>query len=134
MASTTFPLRNLRRLRSALLGGRPGRYRTSEVRALLSPRAEGDTDRRRAVLATAAIPSSWAGYLREEEIAELGRVAWRLPTVVFWYQAGASVEEIGGRLGGFGGEWRARRALQLAARCIARRLNDRGLPAVRGAV
>jgi hypothetical protein len=43
------------------------------------------------------------------------------------------VEGIGQRIGLFGGAGRAQRALEVAARCIAKRLNERGVPAVRAA-
>jgi hypothetical protein len=127
------PLPRLRQLRSALSGRRASRYTATEVRALLDPQAGEVTERRRSVLATAAVPSGWTGYLRERDAAELGRVAERLPTILFWHRAGHSTEEIGRRIGLLGGPGRAERALQVAAGCIAARLNDRGLPAARGA-
>jgi hypothetical protein len=130
---TSSPLARLRQLCPALPGRGPGRYTPAEVLALLSPEANGPAERRRAVLATAAVPSGWTGNLRDRDTWELGRLADRLPTVVFWHRAGLSLEEIGQRISLFGGPWRARRALEIAAGCIATRLNEGGLTAVRGA-
>lgn len=129
--SPSLPL--LRRLGFGRSDGPAPRYTAREVRALLGPAAVVD-DRGQAVLATAAVPSSWAEYLPDDEAWRLGRAAARLPTIVFWYRSGLSLEAIGRRLGVFAGPWLAERALEAAAGCIAERLNDRGTPAVRGAV
>jgi hypothetical protein len=128
------PLPRLRRLRSALSDLRTSRYTATEVRALLDPRADRVTARGTAVLAAAAVPSSWTAYVGQGEAAELGHAAVRLPTILFWHRAGHSADEIGRRLGLFGGPHRAERALEVAAGCIAARLNDHGQAAVRGIV
>ena len=125
-------LPRLRQMCSALLGGRSARYTGSDVRALLGPDAAGPDERRRVVLAAAAVPSAWLGYLGEREVRALGRLAGRLPTIVFLHASGASSEEILRRVGGWG-TWGVERALDTAARCIAARLNDRRVPSVEGA-
>lgn len=126
------PLPRLRQACSSLLGGRSARYTGSDVRVLLDPDAAESDERRRVVLATAAVPSAWLEYLGEREARELGRLAGRLPTIVFLHASGDSLEEIVRRVGGWS-TWGVERALDVAARCIAARLNDRGLPTVRGA-
>ena len=127
------PLARLRQLRPTPPGRRAPRYTAAEVLALLGPEPIGPADRRQAVLATAAVPSSWTGNITGRDAWELGRVADRLPTILFWHRGGLSPDEIGRRIGLFGGPWRARRALEIAAACIAARLNDRALGPVRGA-
>ena len=126
------PLPRLRQACSALLGGHSARYTGSDVRALLDPDAAEPDERRRAVLAAAAVPSAWLDELGEREVRELGHLAERLPTIVFLHASGASSEEILRRVGGWG-TWGVERALDTAARCIAARLNDRGSSAARGA-
>ena len=123
----------LRRLQSTLPGRGAPRYTAEQVLALLGAEPADSDDRQRAVVATAAVPSAWTGYLSEADARELGRDAGRLPTILFWHRGGLSPEEIGRRLGLFGGTWRATRALEVAAGCIAARLNDRDVPPVRGA-
>ena len=127
------PLPRLRRLRSTLSTDRTSRYTAAEVRSLLDPQVDGVTARGAAVLAAAAVPSGWTAYLGQGEAAELGQAAGRLPTILFWHRAGHSADEIGPRLGLFGGSRRAERALEVVAGCIAARLNDHGQAAVRGA-
>ena len=125
-------LLRLRQTPSSLLGRRSGRYTASEVDRLLGPNLPESDERRRAVLATAAMPSAWLDELGEREARELGRLAGRLPTIVFLYASGASLEEILRRVGGWS-TWGVEQALDTAARCIAARLNDRGPPAAWGA-
>jgi hypothetical protein len=125
-------LPRLRQVCSAVLGGRSGRYTGRDVRALLHPDAAESDEHRRAVLATAAVPSAWLDYLGEREARELGRLAGRLPTMVSLHASGASSDEILRRVGGWS-TWSVERALDAAARCIASRLNDRGSPTLRGA-
>jgi hypothetical protein len=116
-----------------------GRYTPAEVAVLLNRSAgcrEADVDpaRERAILACAIQPSEWACRLDSGTEWRLGlRLYYRLPTIVSWYLAGLSPDEIGARISMFGGPASALRALDAASRCIARRLNDRGLPPVRGA-
>ena len=125
-------LSRLRQTRFALLGRQGGRYTAGEVRRLLSPNAPESDGRRGAVLAAAAVPGVWLDHLGERKARELGRLAGRLPTIVFLYASGASLEEILGRVGGWS-TWSVERALDAAAACIAAGLNDRGSPAARGA-
>ena len=125
-------LLRLRQTRSALLGRRADRYTATEVARLLGPNGPESDERRRAVLATAAVPSAWLDELGEREAQELGRLAGRLPTIVFLYASGASLEEILRHVGGWS-TWGVERALDAAARCIAARLNDLGPSAVQGA-
>lgn len=122
-------LPRLRRACSALLDGRSGGYTQSDVRALLEPAAAEPDERRRAVLAAAAVPGAWLDHLGEREGRELGRLADRLPTIVFLHASGASSDEILRRVGGWG-TWSVERALDVAAHCIAARLNGRRGPAL----
>lgn len=116
-----------------------GRYTSAEVAAMLNRSACGccgpiEPDRQRAILACATQPSEWVGRLDHGMEWRLGlRLYYRLPTIVSWYLAGYSPDEIGRRISMFGGSASALRALEAAARCIANRLNDRRLPPVRGA-
>src|SRR3954453_15245075 len=116
-----------------------GRYTSAEVVAMLN-RSECaccgwiEPARQRTILACATQPSEWWGRLDHGTEWRLGlRLYSPLPTIVAWYLAGQSPEEIGCRISVFGGSASALRALEAAARCIANRLNDRRLPPVRGA-
>jgi hypothetical protein len=122
-----------------LLNRAVGRYTPAEVAVLLN-RSAGccgvhvDPARAKAILACAVQPSEWAGRLDSGTEWRLGlRLYYRLPTIVSWYLAGLSPDEIGARISMFGGPASALRALDAASRCIAARLNDRALPPVRGA-
>jgi hypothetical protein len=116
-----------------------GRYTPTEVALLLNRsagcwRGQVDPARAQTILACATQPSEWAGRLDSGTEWKLGlRLYYRLPTIVAWYLAGLSPDEIGDRISMFGGPASALRALDAASRCIARRLNDRGLPPIRGA-
>jgi hypothetical protein len=116
-----------------------GWYTAAEVAALLNRSdcrcgAWIDPSRQRAILACATQPSEWWGRLDHGTEWRLGlRLYYRLPTIVSWYLAGLTPEEVGARISMFGGSASALRALEAAARCIASRLNDRRLPPVRGA-
>lgn len=115
-----------------------GLYTAAEVSALLNrsaePPADFDAARARAILACATQPSEWWGRLDHGTEWRLGlRLSYRLPTIVSWYLAGLSPDEVGARISVFGGAASALRALDAASRCIASRLNDRHLPPVRGA-
>src|SRR4051812_26945824 len=116
-----------------------GRYTPAEVAAMLN-RSECrccswiEPARQQAILACATQPSEWFDRLDHGTEWRLGlRLYYRLPTIVSWYLAGQSPDEIGRRISMFGGPASALRALDAASRCIARRLNDRGLPPIRGA-
>ena len=116
-----------------------GWYTPAEVAALLN-RSDCRCaswiapSRQQAILACATQPSEWWGRLDHGTEWRLGlRLYYRLPTIVSWYLAGLTPEEVGERISMFGGSASALRALEAAARCIASRLNDRRLPPVRGA-
>ena len=116
-----------------------GWYTPDEVATMLNRSSCGCTpstasSRERAILACATQPSEWWGRLDHGTEWRLGlRLYYRLPTIVSWYLAGLTPEEVGERISMFGGSASALRALEAAARCIASRLNDRRLPPVRGA-
>ena len=116
-----------------------GWYTPDEVAALLNRSSCScppaiDASRQRAILACATQPSEWVGRLDHGTEWRLGlRLHYRLPTIVSWYLAGLTPDEVGARISMFGGSASALRALEAAARCIASRLNDRRLPPVRGA-
>ena len=121
MLSARAALRSLAR-RAPPPGTRGGRYSQEEVRRLLDPRSSVVEERRRAAVEAAGLPGSWLAYLREAESRRIGRLASRLPTIVYLYTSGASLEEIQGRLGGWS-TWSAEQALEAACACIAERLN-----------
>lgn len=83
-----------------------------------------DDPRTAAVHAAAAQISVWSSLLSQRMALDLGRAANRLPTVVYWYQQGVSLGEIGRRLSPLGSDWDANRALDAAALLIARSLNQ----------
>ncbi len=101
---------------------RSAAFSAEEVKARLhdDPRAEPRTA---VVHAAAREVSGWTDLLSRSDEFVLGRTASRLPTVIFWYQRGLSTEEIGQRLGPFGGSWDGERALAVASRLIATHLN-----------
>lgn len=112
-----------------------GRYSSVEVGAVLRGHRRATTaERARAILACATQPSEWMWRLDGGTEWRLGlRLYYRLPTIVAWYLAGLSPEEVAARISMFGGTASALRALEAASRCIASRLNDGTLPPVRGA-
>jgi hypothetical protein len=63
-------------------------------------------------------------------MAELGRAANRLPSVMMWYCQGVALDEIGRRLFRFGGSSEAERAVTAAAVLIAESLNRPELDAI----
>src|SRR5215210_2806471 len=101
-----------------------GLFTAAEVAALLN-RSAGcphgvEPARRRAILACATQPSEWSGRLDHGTEWRLGlRLYYRLPTIVSWYLAGLTPDEVGSRISMFGGSASALRALDAAARCIA---------------
>ena len=112
-----------------------GRYSAAEVSAVLRGQQRATSRARgRAILACATQPSEWMWRLDRRTEWRLGlRLYYRLPTIVAWYLAGLTPEEVAARISMFGGTASALRALEAAARCIASRLNDGALPPVRGA-
>ena len=112
-----------------------GRYSSAEVAAVLRGHpGAASSERARAILACATQPSEWMWRLDGGTEWRLGlRLYYRLPTIVAWYLAGLTPEEVAARISMFGGTASALRALDAAARCIASRLNDGTLPPVRGA-
>ena len=123
-----------------VLGGSTRRpYTADEVLAQLTPgdpaatEAANEPSRAQAIRACAAQPSEWLGRLDPGAASSLGRLTDRLPTIVWWYASGRSLDDLGERLCAFAGGLQARRALGVAARCIAARLKDRTAPAVSGA-
>jgi hypothetical protein len=126
---TSSPLLRVRQACAALLDQRADRYTAGEVSHLLHPDARGSDRRRQAVLEAAAVPSAWLAHLDRREACELGRLAERLPTIVFLHASGSSPEQIAQRVGGWGA-WGVERALDVAARCIAERLNRRPGPSL----
>ena len=111
-----------------------GRYSAAEVAAVLrGHRCATTSERGRAILACATQPSEWMWRLDGGTEWRLGlRLYYRLPTIVAWYLAGLTPEDVAARISMFGGTASALRALEAAARCIASRLNDGTLPPVRG--
>jgi hypothetical protein len=99
-------------------------YTPEEVRLRLGDE-RADDPRTLAVQAIAAQTGVWSGRLARQQAYELGRAAGRLPSVVFWYCQGVSLEEIGQRLSPMGGPWDAERALNVATVLIAETLNRR---------
>ena len=121
--STTKPLDLTRLLpvgRHGWLIRTPG-YTAREVRRLL--REGGASPRGRAVSRCVARASDWL-----PPIPDITRcpVYYRdlLPRIVFWYAQGESVEQISRRVSAFGTPWGVKRALDVACRQIAARLNE----------
>jgi hypothetical protein len=105
-----------------LLGARNHNYTSAEVRQRLQV-DRADDPRTAAVHAAAARVGAWSSLLSPDAAADLGRAAYRLPTVVYWYRQGVSAGEIGRRLSPLGGAWDANRALDAATTLIAQALN-----------
>jgi hypothetical protein len=95
------------------------------VRARLLQTTESDA-RTAAVHAAAAQAGAWMRLLPSEAPREhcLGRVAGRLPSVVFWYTHGLPSEEIGRRLSPFAHQYSGERAIDAACAAIAALLNS----------
>ncbi len=126
-------LTQLRTFLTAVSVGGPSHFTAREVRCLLHPAtAAAADDRQQAVLATAAQPGAWMDRLGKRDAWELGRLGERLPSLISLYSSGASLDEIRARLGTWS-TWEIGHAIDVACGCIAGRLNDRALPAVRGA-
>ena len=121
-------LSDLRRLPRLLLTHDPeleaNRYTYCEVRCLLRQDPTGDA-RTAAVHATASDVGSWTALLGENTAHELGRGAERLPSAVFWFVQGRSMNDIGQRLRPLGGPWDAEYAIDVACTLIAEVLNKR---------
>jgi hypothetical protein len=101
----------------------PDTYTADEVRERLRD-LDADDPRTRAVRAAASETGRWMSRLDRRRAADLGeRMARRLPTIVFWYARGRTLDEIGADLTVFGCDWAAERAMRAAAACIAACLN-----------
>ncbi len=123
MAYTTV-LSRLSRLGRPADGEHDHRFTAREVRELLGSESTGSGDRLLAVRQVAAVPSTWTGHLGKNQAWQLGRLADRLPALVYRLASGASLDEIAR------GErsltaWNVDRALTAACGCIARELNRR---------
>lgn len=129
MAFSSLPVR-LRRLLQPQALARADAYTAGDVRRLLDPGAPACADERAAVLEIAALPSVWLGELSSQQALALGRLAQRLPTIIYLYASGASPETISRRVGSWT-MWGVERALDAACACMAARLN-RQAPRVRG--
>ena len=99
-------------------------FTAQEVRQRLQVDFATSDERTRHVHAAAAHTAVWSSRLSDRLAFELGRAASRLPSVVFWYRQGVSLNEIGRRLSPFGSVWDANRALDTAATLIAQVLNE----------
>jgi hypothetical protein len=102
----------------------------AEVRRALRSTCEHDP-RAAAIHAAAAQTGAWCALLSEQAARELGPAAYRLPTVVYWYQHGLSPEAIGRQLMPLGAAWDGERAIDAACRLIARVANRATWPAAR---
>jgi hypothetical protein len=105
-------------------------YTACEVRLQLQAAFDSvDEHRRQAVFTAAGDVGGWLRLLPENASREknLGLAAARLPSVVFWFQHGASAEDIGRRLTPFGEACYGNRAIDAACGLIADRLNGVGL-------
>ena len=101
-------------------------YSGEEVRRLIDPSNDDRTDRGTTVLTAATTPNDWLPLVDDRRRRTLGSIADRLPTLVALYRAGASLDEMRDRFGGWS-TWRYERALAVACEGIARRLNRRQL-------
>jgi len=103
-------------------------YRHKEVRARLCTDVSQSDPRTAAVHAAAAEVGAWMRLLSNDATREhrLGRVARRLPPVIYWHRHGLSPEEIGRRLAPFGEACYGDRAIDGACTLIAALLNSRG--------
>lgn len=97
-------------------------YTGEEVRQLIDPSNDDRTDRGTTVLTAATTPHDWLPLVDDRRRRTLGAIADRLPTLVALYRAGASLDEMRDRFGGWS-TWRYERALEIACEGIARRLN-----------
>ncbi|MFN8526842.1 MAG: hypothetical protein U0821_27375 [Chloroflexota bacterium] len=108
--------------------GGPPRLSADQVLRYLGPGdpAPTELEQARRVWACASRPSEWMDRLDRGGVWKLGLLQTeRMPKMLYWYRAGLSLEQIGERVSFFGGDYSARRAIRLAARGIASRLNDR---------
>ncbi|MDP8924597.1 MAG: hypothetical protein M3O34_17215 [Chloroflexota bacterium] len=138
MSLSTISVR-LRELLSPISIGDAARYTAPDVRTLLEAStpvpasvgaaadvtAEAQDERRDAVLAVAARPSTWTSRLDRQQVWQLGRLADRLPTIVALYSRGTPIEEIARRERCLVTST-VERALDVACACIAAHLNASG--------
>jgi hypothetical protein len=107
-------------------------FSAAEVRQVLTTTTDhaGDPVRRGAVLAVAALTGDWTTRVDRRLAWELGRLAERLPTVVYLFTSGASPDEVRARLGTLSSAT-AERAFDAACACIAAQLNAARVPGAR---
>jgi hypothetical protein len=123
MAYTTV-LSRLSRLGRPADGEHNPRFTAQEVREILSPQYRSTGDRLDAVQEVAAIPGAWTGRLGKDRAWQLGRLAGRLPTLVYRYASGTPLDEIARGVGCLTTST-VERALDAACACIAAELNAR---------
>jgi hypothetical protein len=104
----------------------PTRYSPREVRLRLQPGGPLEGSRTAAVQAAATQVGSWMRLLPPDAAREhnLGLAATRLPSVIFWFRAGLSAEQIGRRLTPLGESCYGDRAIDAACTLIAALLNS----------
>jgi hypothetical protein len=100
------------------------KFTASEVRYRLRQPGDGES-RTAAVHAAASDVGAWTALLGRRAAFELGQVADRLPTAVFWFVQGRRLDEIGRSLSRFGSTWDGDHAIEVASQLIARLLNQR---------
>jgi hypothetical protein len=122
MKDATAVARWYRRIDPRCFTTRSPSYTGDEVRRLMDPSNDGQTERGTTVLTAAAAPNDWLPFVRDRQRRALGAIADRLPTLVALYRAGTSLDEMRSRFGGWS-TWRYERALAVACEGIARRLN-----------
>jgi hypothetical protein len=114
--------RAFRAFRSALRADQLELFTEEQVRDLLRPDSVGPAASRSAVLTAASISNLWlatpSGYRRTESL----RLAYRIPSILFWYSRGASVDEIRLRLGEWS-VWAVEDALRAACSLLPAHLN-----------
>jgi hypothetical protein len=115
-----------RRIDPGCLTAQSPSYTGEEVRRLIDPSNDDPTDRATTVLTAATVPDDWLPLVDDRRRRTLGSIADRLPTLVALYRAGASLDEMRDRFGGWS-TWRYERALEIAFDGIAERLNRRPL-------
>lgn len=109
-------------------------FTTEEVLQLLRPTGDQQPTehatlaRSQAVRQIAAQPGAWLHRVTGQHRMQIGGLADRLPTLLVHHSAGGQPSELVRRFGGWS-SWRYERALEVAASCIARSLNQTQLVA-----